>query len=76
MTTNYDSKSLRKILIFSILNNGMSSKTAVMIGMSIGSIAGGYAPVFFGFSAFSFVSIITSAIGGLLGIFIAFRLTE
>ncbi|MEK9179655.1 MAG: hypothetical protein AAB893_04280 [Patescibacteria group bacterium] len=54
----------------------MSSKTAVMIGMSIGSIAGGYAPVFFGFSAFSFVSIITSAIGGLLGIFIAFRLTE
>lgn len=54
----------------------MSSKTAVILGMTIGSIAGGYAPVFFGFSAFSFVSILTSAIGGLIGIFIAFKLTE
>jgi hypothetical protein len=47
-----------------------------MIGMILGSIAGGYIPVMFGVDLFSFTSIIGNAIGGLIGIWIAYKLTQ
>jgi len=47
-----------------------------MIGMVIGSIIGGYLPVIFGASLLSFTSIVGNAIGGILGIWIAFKLTN
>jgi len=54
----------------------MSSKTAVMIGMVLGSTIGGYLPSFFGISAFSFIGIVGNVVGGIVGIFIAYKLTS
>lgn len=54
----------------------MSAKTQVMLGMMAGSILGGYVPVMFGVSAFSFTSIIFSAVGGIAGIYIAYKLSN
>ena len=54
----------------------MSSKKAVMIGMFIGSTIGGYLPSFFGISSFSFIGIVGNVVGGVVGIFIAYKLTS
>lgn len=54
----------------------MSRAALVMLGMTVGSILGGYIPAIFGVDLFSFWSIIFNAIGGILGIWIAFKLTE
>lgn len=54
----------------------MSTKTAVMIGMTVGSIIGGYIPVLFGASMLSMISIFTTAIGGFLGIWIGWKLSN
>jgi hypothetical protein len=51
----------------------MSKKKFIMIGMIIGSIAGGYAPIPFGADSIA-ASLIGSAIGGLLGIWGAYKL--
>lgn len=54
----------------------MSRRFLVLLGMTIGSIAGGYIPVLFGADLLSFTSIICNAIGGLVGIWISYKLTE
>jgi len=54
----------------------MSDKTMVMLGMIIGSFIGGYIPMLFGISAFSFTSVLTSGIGGLAGVIIAYKLSQ
>jgi hypothetical protein len=51
----------------------MSRKSFIMIGMVIGSIAGGYAPILLGADSIS-ASLIGSSIGGFLGIWGAFKL--
>jgi len=51
-------------------------KLFVGLGMIVGSIAGGYIPVLFGAGFFSLSSIITSAIGGLLGIYIGYKIGQ
>ena len=51
----------------------MSRKTLIMIGMVLGSIAGGYAPMLLGADSI-FASLIGSAMGGFLGIWGAYRL--
>jgi hypothetical protein len=51
----------------------MSRKKCIMIGMVIGSVAGWYAPMLLGADSIS-VSLIGSAIGGLLGIWGAYKL--
>jgi uncharacterized membrane protein YeaQ/YmgE (transglycosylase-associated protein family) len=53
----------------------MSRKTIIMIAMVIGSCLGGYLVSLFGFGMFSFTSLIASAAGGILGIYIAYKLT-
>jgi len=50
----------------------MSRKKFIMIGMVIGSIAGGYAPMLLGVDSIS-ASLIGSAIGGFLGIWGAYK---
>jgi len=52
----------------------MSRKKSIMIGMVIGSIAGGYAPVLLGADSI-FMSLIGSTIGGLLGIWAAYKVS-
>jgi uncharacterized membrane protein YeaQ/YmgE (transglycosylase-associated protein family) len=43
--------------------------------MVVGGVLGGYVPVIWGAGYFSFSSIIFSAVGAFLGIWIAFRIT-
>jgi len=57
----------------SSLVNTMSRKSFIMIGMTIGSIAGGYAPILLGADSI-FVSLVGSFIGGFLGIWGGFKL--
>lgn len=52
----------------------MSTKSYIWIGMGVGSTLGGLIPTLFGVSAFSFFSVITTAIGGLLGIWGGYRI--
>jgi uncharacterized membrane protein YeaQ/YmgE (transglycosylase-associated protein family) len=54
----------------------MDSKTMVMIGLTIGSLVGGYIPTFFGAGVFSFASLIGSTVGGIVGIYIMYKLTQ
>ena len=51
----------------------MSPKAAVSLGMIVGSLIGGYVPVLFGVSAFSMTSVLTSGVGGVIGIVVAYR---
>jgi len=44
--------------------------------MFVGGIIGGYIPLIWGSSYFSFSSIIFNAIGALVGIWVAFRITH
>lgn len=52
----------------------MSAKTLVMIGMVVGSIIGGFVPSLWGDGLLSYASLIGNGIGGILGIFIAYKL--
>ena len=54
----------------------MSRKFLVLLGMTVGSVIGGYVPVLFGVELLSFTSIICNAIGGIVGIWIAYKLTS
>ena len=47
-----------------------------MTGMIVGSLAGGYLPVLWGGSVFSMSSILLSAVGGLAGIWLGFRIAR
>jgi hypothetical protein len=53
----------------------MSRKKMIMIGMVLGSVAGGYLPSLLGAGSRLFLSVITSGIGGVLGIWIAMKFT-
>lgn len=54
----------------------MSLKTAVWIGVLVGSTIGGYIPMLFGASFLSLWALLGNTIGALLGIFIAYKLTQ
>lgn len=47
-----------------------------MFGMIVGSIIGSYVPALWGDGTFSFWGIVTTAIGGFLGIYLAYKLTQ
>lgn len=47
-----------------------------MAGMVIGTYVGGFIPTLFGADWFSLWSVIGNGIGGFLGIYIAFKLTQ
>jgi hypothetical protein len=57
------------------LKETMSRKSIIMLGMIVGSCVGGYATTLFGSGMLSFTSLIGSTIGGILGIWIAFKIT-
>jgi len=52
----------------------MSRKSMIMLGMIIGSFAGGYMPTVLGADAFSLTSLLGSVAGGILGISLAYML--
>ncbi len=51
----------------------MSTKSLVMLGMTVGSAIGSFIPTLWGASFLSYTSLILSAVGGLLGIWIAMK---
>lgn len=51
----------------------MSTKTLVMLGMTVGSMIGSFIPILWGASFLSYTSLILSAVGGMLGIWIAMK---
>jgi len=51
----------------------MSEKSIIMLGMFIGSSIGGYLPSLFGASLFSLWSVFSTAIGGIIGIYLAYK---
>ena len=52
------------------------NKSTVMVGMIIGSLIGGYIPSLWGAGAFSISGIIFSGLGGLGGIWLAWRFSN
>ena len=54
----------------------MSQKSIIMFGMILGSFAGGYLSTVLGADSLSFTSLLGSGVGGLIGIWIAYRLTR
>lgn len=54
----------------------MSRRFLILFGMTIGSIIGGFIPALWGGDLFSFTAIIFNAIGGLAGVWIAYKLTQ
>jgi len=53
----------------------MDSKKLITVGMIVGSLIGGYLPTLFGFSGL-FTSLLTSAIGAVVGIYLAYRISR
>jgi hypothetical protein len=49
-------------------------KKIIMLGMVFGSLIGGYLPSLFGASTFSVASILGGGLGGLMGIWLTFKL--
>lgn len=60
----------------SAIMSDMDAKKAVMLGMTIGTMVGGYLPSFFGVSLFSPISLLGNVAGGLIGIYIAYKLVN
>lgn len=56
-----------------IINTSIMEKKMIIFGMVVGSLVGGYIPTLFGAGIFSVSSIITGAIGALIGIWLVFR---
>lgn len=54
----------------------MSRKALVLLGMTLGSFVGGYVPLIFGADLLSVSSIIGNAVGGLIGVWLAYKLTS
>ncbi|MEI8175013.1 MAG: hypothetical protein WCG28_03625 [bacterium] len=54
----------------------MNSKSLIWIFMAIGSVIGGYIPTFWGAGFFSFSSVILTAVGGILGIYLGFKMSN
>lgn len=54
----------------------MERKHLIWIGVTVGSAIGGYIPMLWGGSLFSFTSIILTAVGGLVGIWFAVKLSS
>lgn len=54
----------------------MSSKSLVYLFMFIGSSIGGYIPTLFGVSLLSLIPVITSGIGGAIGVYIGYKLSK
>jgi hypothetical protein len=54
----------------------MSKKSLIWIAMSAGSVVGGYLPVLWGGELISISSVILSAVGGAVGIWLGYRYGE
>lgn len=54
----------------------MSRKTLIWIGIFVGSTIGGFVPMLWHAGLFSLSSVLFSTIGGVIGIWVGYRLSE
>lgn len=54
----------------------MSQKSLIYLLMFVGSSVGGYIPTLFGVNFLSAIPLITSAVGGIIGVYIGYRLSQ
>ena len=54
----------------------MSPKLLVWVGILVGSLLGGLVPRLWGAEALSFSSVLGNLIGGLLGIWVAYKVSQ
>ncbi len=54
----------------------MESKKLIWFGVAVGSAIGGYLPLLWGGNLFSFTSIILTAVGGIAGIWVGYKLGD
>jgi hypothetical protein len=54
----------------------MEQKSLIWVTTVIGSSIGGYAPLLWGANVFSFSSIILGTLGGILGIWLGFKIAQ
>jgi hypothetical protein len=54
----------------------LSKKTLIWIGLTVGSAIGGYLPALWGGDLISFSSVVFSAAGGIVGIWLGYRFGE
>ncbi len=54
----------------------MTPKVMIMIGMIVFSTIGGYVPVLFGADLFSMWAIIGNGLGGMVGVFVGFKISQ
>jgi hypothetical protein len=54
----------------------VNAKAFIWIGLTLGSTIGGFLPNLWGASVFSFSGIILSAVGGIAGIWLGFKLAN
>lgn len=52
----------------------MSEKTIVMGATTLGTIVGGFIPMFWGGSTFSYASVLLSAVGGVIGLYVSYKM--
>ncbi len=57
-------------------NVQMQSRSLVWLGLTVGSTIGGFVPELWGASLFSFSSVVLTAVGGLAGIWVGYKLTQ
>ena len=57
------------------LVDAMSRKSVIMLGMLVGSVAGGYVPALLGADSFS-LSLLGSTVGASLGIWMAYKIAR
>ncbi len=50
------------------------NKKIIYIGLFVGSTIGGYVPTLFGVEAFSFLSLLGSTIGSIIGIYLMYKI--
>lgn len=60
--------------MFCELNLRVSGKTIIYFGVFVSSTIGGYLPSLWNGSVFSFTGVITSGIGGILGLVITYKI--
>ena len=54
----------------------MNSRKLIMLWMIIGSIAGGYTPTLWGGGGINQISVLTSTIGGILGVVLGYKFSQ
>ncbi len=48
----------------------------IWLGLFVGSTVGGFVPLLWGDGAFSLSAVLTSAVGGIIGIWLGYRMTR